>query len=666
MSKSRTAAASSFSFNSASTSSTAAASKMKSSIVRMAREPNTAVVLHPLNSSIITLDLCIQLDASKDTLWQKNMARDENEIASKTLARLQILISQQKGEKINKRTTREEILENCQAIEVRGVDSNVDLEKKDSISNTNSLKVLDTSLPNKDFWKYVREILIGTIVVRVKYNVPTITSVVPPSALYVGLPAVCSGITTLFTSETDVRYEWCIRSCGKNEKDSMRVISTDAVFTPLEEHIGNLLLLRVSPAGDSDLWTQIDLPPVRSALPYLERWKQTSLPVKAPAFRVVTYNVLHDEFCSKGSAKKRIYPFATDEILSLDNRKVRIIQELLAYHADIICLQECGKSVFQQFFERTLRHQGYDGHYTNKNGGIREGCACFYKRSRFSLVEKHSFPLNWSTLQEDHPDLAARIIFFPEFREALDNITSIGTVLLLKDLHTNEKLLVGNTHLFYHANACHIRLLQIYMLLHKLKSLSELQSLPVVLCGDFNFTHITGGYRLVTAGRTEASHPSWDKGELFHWGCDRLLGISEEEAEEGIPTSDENHPALPPITKTTTEKEKETKTEKDEEMQVERQPPFVAFREDLDAPLQLTDAYGLTDPNLPWTNYTMTFREVIDYIFFSPSRLSVLRTVPIPAESELSQNVALPNKLYPSDHIALIADLTYKPQESSS
>ncbi|KAH9577206.1 hypothetical protein LSM04_000348 [Trypanosoma melophagium] len=171
----------------------------------MSREPNTAVVLHPVNSSIITLDLCIQIDPSKDTLWRKNMARDENEIASKTLGRLQILLSQQKGEKGNKRTTREEILENCEAIEVRGVDNDGDLENKDSI-NTKTLKVLDTSLPNKVFWKYVREILIGTTVVKVKYNVPTITSVVPPSSLYVGLPAVCSGITTLFTSETDIVF----------------------------------------------------------------------------------------------------------------------------------------------------------------------------------------------------------------------------------------------------------------------------------------------------------------------------------------------------------------------------------------------------------------------------------------------------------------------------
>nr|CCC90138.1 unnamed protein product [Trypanosoma congolense IL3000] len=92
----------------------------------------------------------------------------------------------------------------------------------------------------------------------------------------------------------------------------------------------------------------------------------------------------------------------------------------------------------------------------------------------------------------------------------------------------------------------------------------------------------------------------------------------------------------------------------------EPHPPFEAFRADIEAPLQLTDSYGLTEPDMPWTNYTMSFREVIDYIFFDASRLSVTNTVPIPPESELSENVALPNRKYPSDHVALVADLTYR------
>ncbi|KEG11291.1 2,5-phosphodiesterase [Trypanosoma grayi] len=632
----------------------------------MARKPNTVVVLHPVNSAIVTLDLCIQLGSPLAPVWQKSMARDQDEMASKTIERLQILLAQQKGNKSSKRTTREEILKNCETIEVLGVENeerqvekeqDTASEAKTSTPSRIELRSLDTSVPNKIFWKLARLLQIGSMTLEVKYNVPTITSVVPPSALYVGVPAVCSGITALFTSEVDVRHEWCVRSAESGDKTSLRVISTDAVFTPSEEQLGKSLLLRVSPSSDSDLWTQVDLPPVLSALPSADRWRHTKQPVEAPVFRTVTYNVLHDEFCSTGSAKRRIYPFATDAVLALEYRQVRIVQELLAYNADLICLQECGKKVYHQYFERVLRHHGYEGRYTNKSGGVREGCASFWRSSRFCLQNLHEFSLNWATLQQDHPELAAQVADHAELQEALENITSIGTVLVLKDLHTREDLLVGNTHLFYHANACHIRMLQTYMLLYKLKLLSKSQC-PVVLCGDFNFTHTTGGYKLATTGRAEATHHSWNKGELFYWGCDRMLGVdAEEEVNEDVGSV-----AAAAETKTITTTA--TSTPPPPSIQAGHQPPFKAFKHDLLAPLQLADAYGLTDPDMPWTNYTMTFREVIDYVFFAPARLLVVRTIPIPPESELAEDVALPNKRYPSDHVALIVDLSYQPLPS--
>ncbi|ESL08899.1 hypothetical protein TRSC58_03390 [Trypanosoma rangeli SC58] len=615
----------------------------------MARQPNTIVVLHPVNSDIVTLDICLQLDDFLGSIWRKNMARSEDEAAVTAIERLQILLVQQKGEKKGQRVTRDELLKEAPSIKVFGLEGDEEeVEGQATAATSIALKPLDTFVPNSVFWKRAKQMLIGLTTVKVKYNVPTITSIVPPSALYVGVPAVCSGVTTLFAPEIDIRYEWCLRTTDASEHATVRVISTDAVFTPLEEHVEKSLLLRVSPEGDSGLWTQVELPLVRAALPPVDRWKHTIQPTEAPVFRVVTYNILHDEFCSTDTAKRRIYPFATDDILSLEYRQARIVQELLAYKADVICLQECGKKVYQQFFERVLRHSGYDGRYTNKSGGVKEGCACFWRRTRFCMDEALDFPLNWLTLQEDHPDLAARVSLYPEFREALEHVTSIGALVLLKDLHTQEELLVGNTHLFYHANACHIRLLQAYMLLQKLNNFAA--SRPcVLLCGDFNFTHTTGGYRLLTSGQAEAEHHSWKKGELFYWGCDRMLNVGTEETEVGEKVASSAAPA----------------TE-----QVKHQTPLEAFRETLKAPLQLKDAYSETGEKMTWSNYTMTFREVIDYIFFAPTRLSVLRTVPIPPESELSENVALPNKRYPSDHLALIADLVYtshpSPSQSSS
>nr|CCC90137.1 conserved hypothetical protein [Trypanosoma congolense IL3000] len=483
----------------------------------MARLPNTAIVLQPTNSPIVTLDLCLQLGGTSGNVWRKSMAREEKEVASRTIERLRILIAQIDGEKGGKRTSREKLLESCQSIEVLGVLSKDGESLSERVGNVNineeELVELDTSVPNSIFWKNARRIIIGPTIVTVKYNVPTITAVTPPSSLYVGVPAVCGSIAALFTTEADVQYEWCSRGpcTSLSEKGvgsaAVRVISTSPVLIPTEKELGESLFLRVLPQPGSDLCTIVDLPTVQLEFPSMDRWKHTTKPATAPVFRVVTYNILHDEFCTSGSAKKTIYPFATDDILALEYRQARIVQELIAYKADIVCLQECGKKVYQRFLSRVMLHLGYEGCYSNKNGGVQEGCACFWRSSRFALEEKSEFPLNWSTLETDHPQLAADVSKHEEFKEALRNVTSIGVMLQLKDRITNEKLLVGNTHLFYHANACHIRLLQAFMLLSRLQQMAHSHT-AVVLCGDFNFTHTTGGYRLVTTGCVESGHHS--------------------------------------------------------------------------------------------------------------------------------------------------------------
>lgn len=72
--------------------------------------------------------------------------------------------------------------------------------------------------------------------------------------------------------------------------------------------------------------------------------------------------------------------------------------------------------------------------------------------------------------------------------------------------------------------------------------------------------------------------------------------------------------------------------------------------------LKLISAYGTP----AFTNYTDDFKGCLDYIFYQKCKMTVESTVPIPSEEELSKNVALPSRVYPSDHISLIADLKIK------
>ncbi|CCW66562.1 unnamed protein product [Phytomonas sp. Hart1] len=679
---------------------TKSSKRMALKVAQLPKEPNIIMVLHTPNSRILTLNICLRKADEVGGLLTKSMARDQNEAASKVLDRIRMLYTSDKT-KVSKGRPhqREDILNDCPQITVMGIGLPDKLPKSSSlltagqeaISDLNNdvshctLVELDTAMPNHLFWKHARLIKLGGEDLTVKYNVPTITSLEVPRKCWVGLPMMCTNIEAMFVQNNELNYEWCIcQSDAQNHQDNdlkegsekavdhVHVLSTDPVFIPTEDLLGKTILLRVSP-NKSGLWTQVEISPVQEPPPSMARWEQTTQYVSSPSFRVVTYNILHDDYCTSKYSKTHIYPFATDEMLDIENRKMRILQELLMYHSDLICLQECGQKLFKGFLEPALRACGYGAYYRNKTGNSQEGCALFYREVRFEFLEAQTFPLNWEGLTQDHPRLAAQLGAHPEFQEACEKITSIGVGVLLKEVPTGQEVVLGSTHLFYHPNACHIRVLQAYLLLHRLHRMATavgpdpLPLRPVVLCGDFNFTHDTGGYDLVTAARVAATHVSWEKGRLFWWGCDRLLSWTEEErlavspntqtaALTGDLTDRPNRLAKAALGE-------DKSNEKGEIRKVSadvRQPLEVFFKDDLHSPFALVDAYAQTDPSMPWTNYTLTFREVIDYIFFSSDSIDVIQTVSIPPESDLSENHAIPNAKYPSDHLALIADLILK------
>lgn len=638
-------------------------SRPSAAVVRSIRTHNTIVALHTEGSDVVALNLCIRRPGStatdNDTI-AKNMARGAGEPAAKTLERIQRLFAppgRGGGGSAAGRGAKDDPLAACPAVSVLGTDPSGD----EAV-----LEELDASMPNAEYWRRARQLVLGDQRVAVWYNIPTVTDVVPPAKPFVGLPSVCASVTAVFAKPEDLHYEWRVKTGeGSAPGQEADVLGTGPAFEPGADLLGKQLVLSVTPNPVTGPWTQIELEPVQRPPSPVQRWGETPTTVAFPAFRVVSYNILYDDFCTSKRCKATIYPFATDDVLSIENRRVRILQELLAYNADIVCLQECGKELFARYLLPAMRVRGFDGLYVNKNGGVQEGCGFLFRKARFSLESSEVIPLNWSTLVKQEAKLAAGIALHAEMKEALSNVTSVGAVLTLKETSTGQELVLGNTHLFYHANACHIRVVQAYLMLSCLRSASVKaveadggEGRPIVLCGDCNFTHTTGGYRLVTTGQVEDTHHSWEKGKLFWWGCDRQLGYSEDQLAEMLDVG-----SLPNAgaAKAAKAKGKEGEAEQPQpEPEKPREPLTDFFHETLHSAVKLVDAYGRTDPSLPWTNYTLTFREVIDYIFFSEESIDVLRTVPIPPESELSENYALPNAKYPSDHVALIADLTFK------
>ena len=78
---------------------------------------------------------------------------------------------------------------------------------------------------------------------------------------------------------------------------------------------------------------------------------------------------------------------------------------------------------------------------------------------------------------------------------------------------------------------------------------------------------------------------------------------------------------------------------------------------DLSHQLNVDSACGYPE----YTNYVPSFKACIDYIFYEKDSLYVESVVPMPAHDIITaQGDGLPSQSFPSDHLPLVCDLTWK------
>ena len=165
-------------------------------------------------------------------------------------------------------------------------------------------------------------------------------------------------------------------------------------------------------------------------------------------------------------------------------------------------------------------------------------------------------------------------------------------------------LIVGTTHLFWRPDADHIRLLQVGIVMRILenfaKKLSEenpTKNYSILLCGDFNSTPPFGVLEFMRNKIIDEDYRDWKSAE----------------GEE-----------------------------------------ITNFR--LEHSFNMDSACGTPI----YTNYTLGFKDCLDYIFYQTDSLEVKNVIPFPTEEDLSRFQAIPNQVFPSDHIACVSDLKWK------
>lgn len=161
------------------------------------------------------------------------------------------------------------------------------------------------------------------------------------------------------------------------------------------------------------------------------------------SFTILSYNVLCEKYAPASS-----YMYCPSWALSWEFRKDLIVNEIVSYNADVICLQEIELGQFEEYFQPQLRANGeYEGSFFPKSRARTmseaekrsvDGCATFWKSSKFSLIEKHLIEFQRIPMER------------PEFRKSDDMFNrvtlrdNVAVITFLENKETKSRVLIAN------------------------------------------------------------------------------------------------------------------------------------------------------------------------------------------------------------------------------
>jgi CCR4-NOT transcription complex subunit 6 len=359
-------------------------------------------------------------------------------------------------------------------------------------------------------------------------------------------------------------------------------------------------------------------------------------------FKIYSFNILSDQACTP-----RLYGYSPSAALSWEYRKEQILQEIQTQDADIVCLQEIDTDTFKEYFSMKLAYADYKGVFwprsraktmSEKDAKTVDGCATFYKGSKFILLDKQiiefaNIAINRADMKNQH-DTFNRIM--PR--------DHIGVVTFLENRQTGSRVMVVNTHIFWDPVYTDVKLIQSAILMESVNKWAEKYAkwpackdkkhyalanesdgetpdepvpepapskeyssniqIPLVICSDLNSTADSSVYELFSKGSVKPDHKELG---TYKYGNFTKNGMEH--------------------------------------------------------PFQLRSAYTNLDKTpdaLEFTNYTPGFRGVIDHIWYSTNALENTSLLG-PVDPEYMKTVpGFPNYHFPSDHLSLMAEFQFK------
>lgn len=628
----------------------------------------------------------------KDKTKQFNLLRKPDESLLVTIQRIKLNI-----DKISKRT----IKNNKKKANVSGT-SPIDDESdyyggEEAVKLTYEGKTIDpASTKNIDAWIDGAHLNIYGKSYEITTNNPMVESIQIPSNImqdYTCIPRLnlinCFHHTCKFEwfrKITRVEYDQLVEAQKIDKNDVVLEsaaywlkISDKLIYSPNQDDLAHHLKVvclpsdgvKVGPKAEHISKGPVEIGP--RDCPFEKRQQLTKDLLTDPnQFRVVSYNILADLYADQDYSRSYLFAHCPEFALDIDYRRQLLVKEMIGYNSDIYCLQEVDKKEFEKNYEFSFKFlAGCSGVFSRKGGQVAEGTATFFRDDKFELVHSHrtilSHLIDIKTeptttespkekiqlatagdleRQQSQPDASenpeeqqakapdniephfileprdsdiakACLANFASIKEAissnpklkerfLNRHTMLQTSLLKLKNFVNKYILVANTHLYFAPDADHVRLLQASCCLKYLEFIKDYYysklrkeyenqpSIGIIFCGDMNSTPDCGLYKLAQEGHIGKNLPDWSS--------------NKEEAVIDLEVS---------------------------------------------TSLRFSPAYK----DIEYTNYTPLFNGCLDYIYYEVDKLDCRTIVPMPDHKDVTNTGGIPSQVFPSDHLALIADL---------
>ncbi|KAG0438721.1 putative glucose-repressible alcohol dehydrogenase transcriptional effector like protein [Dictyocoela muelleri] len=310
---------------------------------------------------------------------------------------------------------------------------------------------------------------------------------------------------------------------------------------------------------------------------------------------IASYNIL-----TQRSTSSEIYNYVPSWALEWDYRKNLIVNEIRKISADILCIQEMENKTFKLFFKEKLQQIcNYDVIFYPKNNGISDSDLNMADGCAI-FWKKHRFTL----IEHKCVEFSQIGLNDERFKECEDIINrnidknNIALIVVLEKF-TGGQLIIVNSHLYWNPEYPDVKLFQTIILCEEVKKIKErYPAAGILLTGDYNSTKKSSVYELLTLGR------------IFPFNSDFLI-----------------YNYAPLTTK--------------------------GYLHNL----KLKDSFKDTD--IEFTNYTPTFKDILDYIFYNDNLILASYLSPIDPDY-VKRTIGFPTIHLPSDHILIGARFIMK------